>query len=56
VSGLEFAELPLLWSDGEHDDSRALTALVKGKPVRCAKCMGVIGDGCMHWRESGSGR
>lgn len=36
---LAYAELPLLWMDGEHDDAPAVRAAMEGRPVRCAGCM-----------------
>ena len=38
-SDLQYAELPLLYRDGIHDDTPAIRAVLNGNPVRCAWCL-----------------
>ena len=44
---LQYAELPLLYRDGIHDDAPAIQAVFNGNPVRCAHCL-VLMRGLEH--------
>lgn len=37
--------LPKLWADGEHDDTAALLALMRGEPIENMGSAKVFGDG-----------